>query len=234
MSVELPSRRLLQMQAEWLSGARTRILRLAEIARRKSVLDLGAGYGIITSELRRRTSGFVIALDSALPALESLQPCVCAVASALPFQDNSFDLVFSQNVMLWIRECDPVIQSVQRVLAEGGAWVLIEPDYGAIIEYPVVLDTSAIWISALKRAGANPHIGRTLPVLLRTAGFKVRTELLPRLEDPDPLRFEFLSELELSESERIQLQRIREHSGQLNPAHQISHLPYFLIIAERA
>ena len=234
MSAELPSRELLQTQAEWLSGARSRILRLAEIARRKSVLDLGSGYGIVTSELRRRTSGVVIALDRSFQALESLHPCVCAKAPALPFRDQSFDLVFSQNVLLWIRECEPTIERVRQLLVPGGAWVLIEPDYGGILEYPVELETSTIWIVALKRAGADPHVGRKLPVLLRNAGFKVRTELLPRLEEPDPLRFEFLSELELTESERMQLQRIKKHSGQLSAMNQISHLPYFLIIAERA
>ena len=234
MSGELPSRELLQTQTDWLASARSRILRLAEIAGRTSVLDLGAGYGIITNELRRRTSGLVIAVDHSLQALDSLQPCVCAEASALPFRDKSFDLVFSQNVMLWIRQCEQTINSVQRILAPGGVWVLMEPDYGGIIEYPVELETTAIWIAALTRAGADPQIGRKLPVLLGTAGFKVRTELLPRLEDPDPLRFEFLSELILSESEGMQLQRIKKQSGQLAPANQISHLPYFLIIAERA
>jgi SAM-dependent methyltransferase len=234
MSGDLPSRELLQLQAEWLSSARARILRLAEIARRKSVLDLGAGHGIITAELRRRTSGKVIALDRALHALESLHPCVCADAQALPFLDTSFDLIFSQNVLMWLRDCETAIKSVRRILAGDGVWVLFEPDYGGLMEYPAEMNVRPIWIAALKRAGADPEIGRKLPVLLRQSGFKVTTELLPHLEQPDLKRFEFLSELDLIEAEKQTLRQIKKQAEELSPAHQISHLPYFLIIAERA
>jgi ubiquinone/menaquinone biosynthesis C-methylase UbiE len=233
MSSELPSRELLETQAEWLAAARARILRLAEIAKRKSILDLGAGYGIITNELRRRTLGHVIALDHSLTALHSLQPCVCAEAFALPFLDRSFDLMFSQNVMLWVGQSEATIKNVHRVLQSGGAWVLIEPDYKGMIEYPSELETGHLWITALKRAGADPEIGRKLPVLLRQEGFNVRTELLPRLQEPSPKRFEFLFDLNLSEEERRELERIKKQSDQIAPSKQISHLPYFLIIAER-
>ena len=234
MSFSLPSRELLQLQSDWLAEARARILRLAAVAQRKSVLDLGSGYGLVTEELRRRTSGTVVALDRSLQAISGLTLSVCAEATELPFPAHTFDLVFSQNVLLWIRYKEDAIKEVSRVLKQGGAWVLLEPDYGAMIEHPPDVRSAPIWISALKRCGADPTVGRKLPLLLRGADFRVRTELLPRLENPRMERFDFLSELDLTTEEQRQLQRIKKLSQILSPADHISHLPYFMIIAERS
>jgi ubiquinone/menaquinone biosynthesis C-methylase UbiE len=233
MSFSLPSRDLLELQSDWLADARARILRLAEIARRKSVLDLGCGHGIVTGELRRRTSGMVVALDRSLQAISGLALCVCAEATELPFPANTFDLVFCQNVLLWIKDKQQAINEVLRVLKNGGAWVLLEPDYGAMIEHPAEVQSGALWTAALERHGADPTVGRKLPLLLRGADFRVRTELLPRLENPSMERFDFLSELDLTKEEQRQLERIKKQSQKLSPTDHISHLPYFLIIAER-
>jgi SAM-dependent methyltransferase len=233
MDPSLPAKELLAKQAEWLAEARARILRLAEIAHRKSVLDLGSGYGAVTGELRRRTSGTVVALDRSIEALASLQPCVCTTARRLPFRDATFDLVFCQNVMLWIRRPEEVIAQVKRILKSRGVWVLMEPDYGGMMEYPSGVESALLWIGALNRAGADPRIGRKLPLLLLGADFRVRTELLQKLENPSLDRFAFLSDLELTAKEKTDLQRIRKTSEQLTPDGSIAHLPYFLIIAER-
>jgi SAM-dependent methyltransferase len=231
--LSLPSRELLQIQSEWLAEARARILRLAEVARRKSVLDLGCGYGIVTEELRRRTSGTVVALDRSPQALAGVPLAVCGNADELPFQNQTFDLIFSQNVLLWIRSKEDVIKEACRVLKKHGLWLLLEPDYGAMIEYPREVESASIWIDALKRCGADPRIGRKLPLLLRAEDFSIRIELLPRLENPSMARFDFLAELDLTKEEERQLQRIQRLSQTLSPADYVCHLPYFLIIAER-
>ena len=218
------------MQAEWLADARARILRLAGIAQRKSVLDLGSGYGIITQELRRRTSGNVFALDQSLSAISGIQPCVCADASKLPFRDTSFDCVFSQNLLLWISSAEVVVEGVHRVLKSHGVWVLFEPDFGGMIEHPAEIESKDIWIASLLRAGADPLIGRKLPALLQKAGFRVTTEFLPRLEKASSNRLDFLSELDLTDPEKERLNQIRNACQDRD---SISHLPYFLIIAER-
>jgi SAM-dependent methyltransferase len=197
------------------------------------VLDLGCGYGIVTEELRRRTSGTTVGLDRSLQALTGLPFAVCGNAAKLPFQNQTFDLIFSQNVLLWIRSKEDVIKEAYRVLKKHGLWVMLEPDYGAMIEYPREVESAWIWIDALKRSGADPRIGRKLPLLLRAEDFSVRTEFLPRLENPSIVRFDFLSELELTKEEERQLQRIQRLSQTLSPADYVCHLPYFLIIAER-
>ena len=98
----LPRHELLQQQAEWLSEARARILRLAEIGRRKSVLDLGCGSGATLQELQQRSSGSVVAIDRQFEALRKLKNAVNADALHLPFINESFDLIFSQNFFLWV------------------------------------------------------------------------------------------------------------------------------------
>ena len=94
------------------------------------VLDLGAGTGRVTRELKRRyPRALVIALDIAPGMLHEarrqLRPWrrfarVCGDALRLPLRDGSVDLVFSSLMLQW---CEPLAQAfaeVRRVLrAEG-------------------------------------------------------------------------------------------------------------------
>jgi SAM-dependent methyltransferase len=228
----LPSRQLLQLQSDWLADARSRMFRLAEIGQKKAVLDLGAGYGIVTQELRRRTSGKVVALDRSLEVLRATPTyAICADASHPPFRSQTFDLVFTQNVLLWIRPIGRLIENIRKILISSGVWVLFEPDYGGMMEYPTEIETASIWIEALTRAGADPFVGRKLPSLLSCAGFKVRCELLQQPGTPNPERFKFLSELSLTAEEQRKLHCAKAYSEKLLPSQQIAHLPYFMIIA---
>ena len=108
LSQALPSRDLLAIQNEWLRPARARLLRRARIATRHRVLDLGAGYGQATSELHRRSGGWAVAVDHHFDSMHEasrtiIAPSwVCANAQALPFGLGTFDLVFSQFVLLWV------------------------------------------------------------------------------------------------------------------------------------
>jgi len=235
MAVDLPSAELLKLQADWLSDARARLLRNAEIGRRKSILDLGTGHGFVIPELKRRSSGLVIGMDRSLFPLSSFiadTPVVCGNARQLPFRNRTIDLVFGQNVLLWTGYIRDVIREVSRILTLQGSWVLLEPDYGGLMEYPHDFETREIWIQALTRAGADPVIGRKLPALLAEAGFMVRVEMLPHLLLPHPARFDFLQELPLTDDEKRILNEIRNESSELNPSYQVAHLPYFLIIAD--
>lgn len=225
------------MQDNWLADARSRILRNAEIARRNRILDLGAGYGFVIPELKRRSSGNVFALDRSLQALCSFVadvPVVCGDAVRLPFQNRTFDLIFTQNVMLWAKPARDIAMEVSRVLTKNGSWILIEPDFGGLMEYPHELETRDLWIQALHRTGADPVIGRKLPPILSSLGFMVRVELLPRLVLPQKERFDLLEELPLTPQERLALHEIREMADEINPSQQVAHLPFFLIIGDHA
>jgi malonyl-CoA O-methyltransferase len=94
------------------------------------VLDLGAGTGRVTRELRRRyPRSQVVALDIAEAMLREarrhLRPWrrfarVCADALRLPLKDGSVDLVFSSLMLQWCQPLDAALAEVRRVLQPGG------------------------------------------------------------------------------------------------------------------
>lgn len=232
---DLPSEKLLRQQTAWLGPARARLLRRADIARRRRVLDLACGYGGVTGELVRRSGGKVTALDCRRAALSLHREefagaeVVCGKAEALPFSTGEFDLVFCQFGLLWT-ELSAAVPEIRRVLMPGGALAALEPDYGGMIEFPPETATRDLWIAALERAGADPCVGRKLPGRLTAAGFDVHVHLLERLVSPSPLRFDLLAELPLTDAERLTLDRARQAAAR--EPYCVAHLPMFLVTAE--
>ncbi|GAC1459370.1 MAG: malonyl-ACP O-methyltransferase BioC [Steroidobacteraceae bacterium] len=94
------------------------------------VLDLGAGTGRVTRELKRRyPRALVIALDIAPGMLREArrhEPLwrrfarVCGDALRLPLADASVDLVFSSLMLQWCEPLDSACAEVRRVLRPQG------------------------------------------------------------------------------------------------------------------
>ena len=94
------------------------------------VLDLGCGTGYCIPELMSRYKrADIVALDIARPMLEQARRrgrwlhrprCVCGDAERLPFEDESFDLVFSNLMLQWCVDLDVAFAELQRVLRPGG------------------------------------------------------------------------------------------------------------------
>ena len=94
------------------------------------ILDLGAGTGFFTAALMQRyPEAEVLALDLAMNMLcharqrDTAAPqlhCVCADGERLPFADDSFDFIFSNLMLQWCMELEPVFTELRRVLAPGG------------------------------------------------------------------------------------------------------------------
>ncbi len=233
---DLPSLRLLREQAAWLAPARSWLLQRAGIDQRRSLLDLGCGFGVVSQELARLSRGQVVALDYSLPALLAAElgasPPACANATRLPFADASFDLVFCQLALLWM-PLEPTLAEVRRVMQPGGMLVAIEPDYGGMIEHPSELATRELWMASLTRAGADPLVGRKLPGLLAGLGFDVRVELMNELTPPVAQRFDLLRGLPLKRKERRQVKTIERNAKRLSePWQQVVHLPFMLVTAQ--
>ena len=111
---------------------RARLLERLDIVRLepKAVLDLGAGTGQASRDLKRRySSAHVVALDSSLSMLRQsagqqrflrrFLP-VCADAHALPLRNQSFDLVLSNLLIEWCHDPDTVFAEAARVLRPKG------------------------------------------------------------------------------------------------------------------
>ena len=98
--------------------------------RPESVVDLGAGTGHGTIALKRRySSSRVVALDVAHRMLleagrrQTLLRRfgrVAADAAAVPLQDASVDMVFSNLMLQWCNDPDRVLRECRRVLRPGG------------------------------------------------------------------------------------------------------------------
>ena len=114
---------------------RTRLLERLDIVRLapSAVLDLGAGTGHASRELKRRySSARVIALDLS-PAMlrESARQQsllrrfarVCSDAHRLPLRTGSLDLVLSNLLLEWCHEPDAVFAEVARVLRPRGLFM---------------------------------------------------------------------------------------------------------------
>ena len=97
------------------------------------ILDLGCGTGRAAAFIRKRYAQCdVIALDMALPMLREAKRHtgwwkpfrrVCGDARALPIQDQSVDLLFSNLCLQWIENLPEVFAEFRRVLRPGG-WLL--------------------------------------------------------------------------------------------------------------
>jgi SAM-dependent methyltransferase len=230
---------LMALQAQWLAPARARLLRRADIARRRRVLDLGCGGCAVVAELAERSGGEIVALDSDFQALKNGArlpagaAVVCGDAHRLPLADESFDLVFSQMALLWM-DVPSTAREAWRVLKPGGVLTAIEPDFGGLIEHPPQIAVAPLWITALRRAGADPLVGRRLPEILAAAGFRVRVDFLDRLEPPDAMRFEMLAGLPLEDAELTALEEARRADAALDNRPRVAHLPLFLVTAEKS
>jgi SAM-dependent methyltransferase len=229
---DLPPAELCARQSERLAGMRSRLLRRAGIAHLGPVLDLGAGYGAATAELGRRSRGPVVALDRRPAPLRALGSAgaadtVAGDALALPFADRSFDLVFAQLLFLWVADLDRALAEVERVLRPGGILLAVEPDYGGAVEHPPEIAAAALWEAGLRRAGADPRVGRRLIARLRARGFAVEVDLPPSLPPPDPDRLDLLAGL-VGEQETAPL---RAAERALAPDEVVAYVPIFFITA---
>ena len=234
---DLPSQAQAQQLAQWLAGPRSRALRRAAIGHRRRVLEAGAGYCVVTSELARRCRGQVIALDRRVDALAGCATpevsFVAGDAQQLPLADASFDLVFFQNTLLWLADLQVAIAESWRVLESGGAVVALEPDYGGMMEYPD-WGIRELWISGLSQAGADPLVGRKLPALCEAVGFQVWVELshIPQPAEAEALAL--LNDLPLTANQRQIAQNVRDYIKSANGDWAVFlHLPYFLIVATK-
>ncbi len=124
-SPALPRKEILDLQSSWLAPARSRLLRRIAIASKHRILDLGAGYGQGTVELARRSSGMAVALDISELSLREMKinPAIVRIAGdaiRLPFRSHSYDIVFSQCALLWIRPLQDALNEIDRVLDQDG------------------------------------------------------------------------------------------------------------------
>jgi malonyl-CoA O-methyltransferase len=124
------------------------------------ILDLGAGTGEFSRALMRRyRKSEVVALDLALNMLRHTRRrggwfrrprCICGDAERLPFAEGSFQFIFSNLVLQWFQDLEPVFTEVRRVLAPGG--LLMFSTFGP----DTLMELRASW----EVVDGNTHVNR--------------------------------------------------------------------------
>ena len=105
------------------------------ISKGKKILDLGCGRGeFLRGFIRCGLNGFGVdrslTAKSICPEAEILQSDL--EEAQLPYQDNSFDVVFSKSVLEHFYYPEKIVQQIQRVLNPGGLVITMVPDWQSV------------------------------------------------------------------------------------------------------
>ncbi len=149
------------------------------------VLDVGCGSGIVTRDIAILTKGKVIGVDSSkdmidvakhvLKNFDNVDLRICN-SKKLDFDDNTFDIVTCNLVLMWSVDPQMLVNEMARVTKPGGIVLAsLEPDYGGKLHYPEDQKIDPIFAGeAIKKRGGDPHIGRKLRSLFVRAGLKTK------------------------------------------------------------
>jgi SAM-dependent methyltransferase len=121
----------------------------------ESILDLGCGDGTLTLEIAA-CGARVVGIDSSPEMIEAARArgldARVADAHELPFV-ASFDAVFSNAALHWMRDPDRVVAGVHRALVSGGRFVGECGAEGNVATLVAALE------DALRRRGLDPRAG---------------------------------------------------------------------------
>jgi len=140
-------------------------------------LEVGCGNGSISAWLAERVSpgGTAVAVDldlSLVPVRAQNLELRQADILAGPVDRGTFDLVTARAVLHHVADPETAIANMIASLREGGAFVLIEPDFlpVSIAEPQEVRAFWDGWLAWSRERGIDYHIGRTLAPRLASLG----------------------------------------------------------------
>jgi len=178
---------LKKLELQALETAEERIPLYLEVGLKDAnkILDVGCGSGIVTRDIARLTRGKVIGIDGsddmikvAKKVLKNYKNVELRVSSAekLPFDDNTFDIVTCNLLLMWAENPQKVVNEMARVTRHNGRVLAsLEPDYGGKLHWPEHPKVDPIFAGkAIKERGGDPHIGRKLRLLFVRAGLKTK------------------------------------------------------------
>ncbi len=118
----------------WRAGQERRLAMLNAAAplAGKRVLEFGCGIGAYVREIRRYTP-HVFGFDIEIERLQTgrsagVAGLLAAAAERLPFADNAFDVVFSNEVLEHVEDDRAACCEIARVLRPGGRAVIFAPN----------------------------------------------------------------------------------------------------------
>ena len=184
-----------QLEAVYLTPdvveQREKIMALLGVRSGEKALDIGCGPGLTTLALAQATgaSGEVSGVDIAEPMLAiARNRCAgyanvrftAADVTALPYEDDSFDIALATQVYEYVEQVDQALKELARVVKPGGRVLIVDTDW-----------ESAVWasqddvrmrkvIETWNTHIPHPQLPRDLKLRMQQAGFKeVRVEVVP-------------------------------------------------------
>lgn len=144
-----------------------------------SVLDAGCGHGYFTYFLKKK--GYhVVGVDISYKAIEKARAScpeiefkVCSLSDRLPFENNTFDVVWSTEVIEHIYDVYTYIREINRVLKPKGLFVLTTPYHGLIKNLAIALFSYDKHFCNIEGGHIRFFSNRCLEGLFERFGFKV-------------------------------------------------------------
>jgi ubiquinone/menaquinone biosynthesis C-methylase UbiE len=150
------------------------------------VLDCGCGPGSITLGIARRVapaetvgvdfseSQIIRAKKDALERAVANVRFLNAGCYSLPFENETFDCVFSHALFEHLSDPTKALAEFHRVLKPGGHAGICSPDWGGFIMSPpsaAVTEAIAAYTALQTRNGGDVYVGRKLSLYLAESGF---------------------------------------------------------------
>jgi ubiquinone/menaquinone biosynthesis C-methylase UbiE len=153
------------------------------------ILDIGCGPGTISIDLANLVpQGKLVGVDAVEAVLEQARKNAeargttnidfkPADANDLPFEDNTFDVVFCHQVLQHVGSPSGILKEMARVAKPGGIVAAREASYGSFAWYPEppLIDRWLQLYTQVARAnGGEPNAGKYLFKWARDAGFAAK------------------------------------------------------------
>jgi SAM-dependent methyltransferase len=172
-----------------------------EIEAHYQVLEIGSGLGILASEVAKRLDGkgSMIGIEISQEQLEKAPkdiPNLSFVqgdASQLPFEDNTFDVVYGRYILEHVLHPIQVLNEIRRVLKPSGKVFFQENAIEFVRFYPDCPTFDMVWrqfLTLQSQLGGDGMIGIKLHYLLHHTSFKaLRLSIAPEVHAPESGRF---------------------------------------------
>ncbi|KAF7889163.1 hypothetical protein EAF00_009463 [Botryotinia globosa] len=159
---------------------------LPRLTLKSHILDLGCGPGSITTDIASLLpQASIVGLDAGEPVIEvaiakardlGLKNCSFQIGDVmkLPFEDETFDVVYTHQLLIHLPDPVKAIKEMRRVCKVGGFVACRESDMGDALFYPSTsgLKRSVeIMEAMIREKGSEPHAGKFLGKWAREAGF---------------------------------------------------------------
>lgn len=151
------------------------------------VLDVGCGVGSIALDLAPTVApGRVVGIDADPGQIEVARASatergvdnaefVTSSVYALPFSDATFDVVYANAVLMYVRDQVRALIEVRRVLRPDGLAAVIDDDLGTVVispDRPELELAPRLFERAVAHEGGNARYSRRLRTLMLEAGFE--------------------------------------------------------------